>query len=191
MALLSSESSAYPMVLRNDAALLHKELVRSGKEVKFDDLDHIFERAVLTHGCMAAWRSIVMDGCKDEWETINAQPGIRLWNILGTMAEKQFFVGSFQARAGVIAVLQWVEDSCPTASPFLETMGRHPVWPVPFEMKKDLIELRAAHFGWLVCPNVESSKEDSLSPSEYSHVLLSESQLDRFVKNLPWSEVVF
>jgi len=181
---------AFPMVLRNDAALIHQDAVRRDYTIKSSTFE-LYALAGLTRGEDRIWAKVDATGKgKQRYDImqrlIARQPALRLALLLDDLAEALLIVGvaDLRTRDGALLVLEWIDDNfgAPLLPPSVLNMFR-----------PKLRALRRRRFGWVVPPqsggNDHGAGREGDGPMEYPRVWLSEAQLERYRADADWAAI--
>ncbi len=178
------------MVLRNDAACVHRNAVRQDFAISEDTYD-LYALAGLTKGEEKLWAQFAALGQgKARYDLlqklIKRHPALRLGLLLDDVAEAMLIAGitDLRTREGALLVLEWIDDDF--GAPLLPPSILNVIRP-------KLRALRRRHFGWVVPPqsggkNHGAAAEDGAA-IEYPRVWLSEPQLERYRGDADWSAI--
>ena len=162
------------MVLRNDAACVHRNAVRQDFAISEDTYD-LYALAGLTKGEEKLWAQFAALGQgKARYDLlqklIKRHPALRLGLLLDDVAEAMLIAGitDLRTREGALLVLEWIDDDF--GAPLLPPSILNVIRP-------KLRALRRRHFGWVVPPQSGGK----------NHGAAAEPQLERYRGDADWS----
>jgi hypothetical protein len=196
----------FPMVMRNDALLLHRKNVGRQGFMITADIFAVYSMAVFTRGEQKVWAKLLEASPNPGQDPIvnrliKRQPALRLSLLLDDLIRILHPAGAevnLNRREGAISLLDWVEEGCPAdwlpLPPILEPELQASFDIVMAGYGRQFCRLRRRRFGWVVPPQSRGRDySDDMGEGvarEFPRIWLSEAQLEKYRADADWSEIL-